>query len=92
MRPNTVKNCKFMSILYSKHLGDYKKPTLIIVDRVGISKYDLPFRKDYKPQFTREVFERVAIAAKKPPTNTIKDEQDEIIQGKFFQNELIKVI
>ena len=27
MRPNTVKNCDFMSILYSKHLRDYKKPT-----------------------------------------------------------------
>ena len=41
---------------------------------------------------TREVFEIVAIATKKPPTYTIKDEQDEIIQGKFYQKELIKVI
>ena len=48
-----------------------------------ISKYDLPFRKGYKPQFTREVFEIVAIATKKPPTYAIKDEQDELFQGKF---------
>ena len=92
MRPNTIKNCDFISILYSKHLREFKKPTFKIGDRVRISKYDLPFRKGYKPQFTREVFEIVAIATREPPTYTIKDEQDEIIQGKFYQKELIKVI
>ena len=92
MRPNTVKKCDFMSIFYSKPLREFKKPTFKIGDRVRISKYDLPFRKGYKPQFTREVFEIVAIATRKPPTYTIKDEQDEIIQGKFSQKELIKVI
>ena len=56
MRPNTVKNCDFMSILYSKSLRKYKKPTFKIGDRRRISKYDLPFCKGYKPQFTREVF------------------------------------
>ena len=92
MRPNTVKNCDFMSILYSKPLREFKKPAFKIGDRSRISKYDLPFRKGYKPQFTREVFEIVAVATRKPPTYTIKDEQDEIIQGKFYQKELIKVI
>ena len=92
MRPNTVKNCDFTSILYSKPLPKFKKPAFKIGDRVQISKHDLPFRKGYKPQFTREVFEIVAIATRKPPTYTIKDEQGEIIQGKFYQKELIKVI
>ena len=92
MRPNTVKNCDFMSILYSKPLRDFKKPIFKIGDRVRISKYDLPFRKGYKPQFTREVFEIVAIATRKPPTYTIKDGHGEVIQGKFYQKELIKVI
>ena len=92
VRPNTVKNCDFMSILYSKPLRQIKKPAFKIGDRMRISKYDLPSRKGYKPQFTREVFEIVAIATRKPPTYTIKDEQDEIIQGRFYQKELIKVI
>ena len=83
MKPNTVSNCDFMSILYSKPLREFKKPTFRIGDRVRISKYDLPFRKGYKPQFTREVFEVVAIATRKPPTYTIKDEQCQVIQGKF---------
>ena len=90
MRPNTVKNCHFMSILYSKPLREFKKPTFKIVDRVRISKHDL--LKGYKPQFTREIFEIVAIATGKPPTCTIKDKQGEVIQGKFHQKELNKVI
>ena len=92
MRPNTVKNCDFMSILYSKPLREFKKPTFKIGDRVRISKYELPFCKGYKPQFTREVFEIVAIATRKSSTYTIEDEQKQINRGKFYQKELIKVI
>ena len=92
MTPNTVKNCDFMSILYSKPLREYKKPVFKTGDRVRISNYDLPFSKGYKPHFTSKVFEIVAIATKKPTTYTIKDEQDEIMQGKFYKKELIKII
>ena len=81
-----------MSILYSKSSREYKKPTFKTGDRVRISKYDLPCRKSYKLQFTRVVFENVAIETKKSPTYTIKHEQDQIIQGKLYQKELIKVI
>ena len=66
--PNTVKKCDFMSILSSKPLRENKKPTFKTGDRVGTSMYDLPFRKGYKPQFTRAVFEFVAFATRKPPT------------------------
>ena len=92
MRPKTVMKCDFMSILYSKPLREFKKPTFNVGDRVRISKYDLLFRKDYKPQCTREVFEIVAIATRKPTSYTIKDEQDEVIQGNFCQKEPIIVI
>ena len=92
MRPNTVKNCDFMSILYSRPLREIQKTTFKIGDRVRISKYDLLFRKSYKPLFTREVFEIVAIATRKPPTYTSKDTQGEVFQGKIHQKELIKVI
>ena len=61
-------------------------------DRVRISKYNLPFRIGYKPRFTLEVFEIVAFTSRKPTTYTIKDAQDEIIRGKSYQKELIKVI
>ena len=51
-----VKNSDFLSILYSKPLREFRKPQFKIGDRVRISKYDLPFRRGYKPQFTQEVF------------------------------------
>ena len=85
MRPNTVKNCDFMSILYSKPLREYLKPVFKTGGRVRISMYLLAFRKGYKRQFTREVFEVVAIATRKPTFYTIKEEQGEIIQGKFYR-------
>ena len=91
MRPNTVKNCDFMSNFYSRPSREYKKPTFKTGDRVRISKYDLLFPNGYKPQFTRGNFEVVAFSTRKPPTYTIKDEQGEIVHGEFYQKELNKV-
>ena len=51
---NHVKNSDFMSILYSKPLREYKKSKFGIGDKIRISKYDLPFRKGYEPQFTQK--------------------------------------
>ena len=90
--PKNVKNSDVLSILYSKPLRKFRKLKFKVGDRVRISKFDLPFRKGYKPQFTKQVFEFIAMSSKKPPTYTIKDEQDETIRGKFHQKELIKVI
>ena len=89
--PKDVKNSDILSILYSTPLREFRKPKLKVGDRVRISKYDLPFRKGFKPQFTKEVREIVAISYKKPPTYTINDEKDEFIRCKFHQKELIKV-
>ena len=64
-------NCKksdFLSFLYSEKLREHKTFNFKIGERIRISKYDLPFGKDYKPQFTLEVFEIVAVSSRKPPT------------------------
>ena len=53
MKPKLVENSDFISVLYSKPLREYKKPEFGIGDRFRISKYDLPFRKGYKPKFTQ---------------------------------------
>ena len=92
MKPNHVKNSDFISILYSKPLREYKKPKFGIGHRIPISKYDIPFMKSYRSQFTREICEVVAIPAEKRPTYTIKDEQEAVIRGKFCEKELIRVI
>ena len=70
--PKNVKNSDFLSNLYSRPLQEFRKPMFKIGDRVRISKYGLPFRKGYKPQFIQEVFEIVAVFSRNPPTYTKK--------------------
>ena len=93
MIPNKVKKSDFMSISYGQPIRESTLPKLAIGDKVRISKIDLPFRKGYKPQFTEEIFEIVvAIASRKTPTYTIKDNQNLVIRGKFYEKEMIRVI
>ena len=66
--PKSVTNSDVLSILYSKTLREFGKPKFRIGDRFRISKYDLPFKKCYKPQFRREVFDIIAISSRKLPT------------------------
>ena len=78
-----VKNTDFFSI-FPKNL-EYKKPRFKIGEKVQISKYDIPFRKGNKSQFT-------LIATLKPPTYNIHGEQGEKIHSKFYEQELAKCI
>ena len=66
--PKNVKKSDFLSILYSKPQRDIREAQFKIGDRVRMSKYDLLFKKGYKPQFKQEVFETVEISSKEPPT------------------------
>ena len=61
--PKNVKNSDFLSILYSKPLREFRKPQFKLGESVRISKYDLPFWKGYKPQFTQKIFEIVEISS-----------------------------
>ena len=92
MVPNKVKNSDFLSILYGQPSKEFTPPKLAIGDEVRISKSELPFRKGYKPQFTEEFCEIAALAGKKPPTYTTKDNQSLVIRSNFYQNEMIRVI
>ena len=85
-----VKKSDFLSILYNKSFKKYTKPKLKIGDRVRISKNDIPFRIEYKSQFTDEIFEISAISTKTPPTYIIKDLEKEEILEKFYEKELRK--
>ena len=80
--PRDVRNSDFFkSILYRKSFMKYTKPKFKIGGRVRVSKIDIPFRKGYKPQFTDEIFEILAISSKKPPTTSSK-----ISKKKFLGN------
>ena len=83
--PKNGKKSDFLSLLYSETLRGFREPKFKIGDRIRILKYDLFFRKGKKPKFTQVVFKIIAISSRKPLTYTKKDEQDEIIHGKFYQ-------
>ena len=58
----------FCQFFYKNPIIEYKKPRFKTGDKVRISKYDIPFRKGYKSQFTSEFFQIVKIATLKSPT------------------------
>ena len=68
-----------------------KKPKFKVRDTVRIAKQDLPFKKGYKQSFTDEVFTIIKIPTYNPPTYNLRDETGEIIEGKFYEPELVKV-
>ena len=68
-----------------------RKPRYKVGDKVRIAKQDLPFKKGYKQNFTDEIFTIIKTATFNPPTYNLTDFEGEIIGGKFYEPELIKV-
>ena len=50
------------------------------------------FHRGYRIQFTEELFTISHIATESPPTNVVKNVNDEIIQGKFYDPELVNFV
>ena len=73
----------------SANANPIRKPRYQIGDTVRIRLKVPTFHKGYKIQFTEEVFEVVAIPTLKPPTYNIKDKHGQMIQVKFYEQELV---
>lgn len=69
-----------------------KKQTLDTGEQVRIQYQNEPFQKGYYPQWTDEVF-TIGNAAKdnKKPQYTLKDHEGEVIEGRFYPEEVQKV-
>ena len=57
-------------------------------DRVRIDKYKGTFKRGYTPNFTSELFTIASVLDTHPPTYKIRDDNDEIIIGNFYDQEL----
>ena len=57
-------------------------------DIVRVSKYKKLFEKGYTPNWTTENFKIVAINRKKPVTFILKDLNNEVIAGRFYEHEI----
>ena len=62
-----------------------------INDKVRISKYKRVFEKGYTPNWTREIFIVTKSLPTHPPSYKIKDLNDEVIEGSFYEKELQKI-
>ena len=76
---------------YSIHDKTICKSKFMVGDRVRIIKYKRTLLdKGYTPNWSEEVFVIVGIQHTNPTTYIIKDYNNEIIEGSFYENELQK--
>ena len=75
---------------YSKDLGDSTvvKNKFKVGDKVRISKYKNIFEKSYTPNWTREIFIVDKILPRVPTVYILKDQNNEIIQGIFYEQQM----
>ena len=69
-----------------------QRPKLKVGDRVRIRKKIETFHRGYRIQFTEELFTISHIPTRNQPTYVVMDVNDEIIQGKFYEPELVKFV
>jgi hypothetical protein len=86
----TKKDVPYLISLFTDNIK--KKPKFQIGDIVRIAKKDLPFKKGYQQSYTDETFQIIDIVTKNPPTYTLMDAVGEIIKGKFYEKEIVKVM
>lgn len=68
-----------------------KKPKFKVGDHVRISKYKGVFEKGYTPNWGVEIFNISKIQKTKPVTYKIKDYNNEVVEGCFYEFELLPV-
>ena len=92
--PSTDQNKIFYNLYkYRKDDGDKSeiKINYKIGDKIRISKTKRTFEKGYTPNFTIEIFTIEKILPTVPTTYVIKDLQNEVITGTFYEQELQKI-
>ena len=92
MKPNEV-NTKNSHLVLNKLMSHKTKsnaPKFKVGDTVRISKFKHVFSRGYHPSWTGEVFKVHEVKDTKPVTYILKDENDELIKGGFYEPELLK--
>lgn len=90
-QPRLVKNSDALRILYGNPTvcQPKMKPKFRVGERVRISKLNTVFNKGYKPNFSNEVFTIEKVFKSNPASYHVRDENNEIIRGRFYEKELV---
>lgn len=97
MKPNDVKYGDESHLLntayrFNAQLAPLQKKTKFkLGDFVRISKYKHIFSKGYTPNWTTEIFKIRKVQQTEPPTYLLMDSKGVIIQGSFYNEELLLV-
>lgn len=94
MRPTDVSKQNETNVWLNQYASIEKNPIpkFKIGDRVRIPKHKTIFTKGYEEKWTDEIFTIHKINTKyKPELYTLKDDNNEIIHGSFYKQELQKV-
>ena len=82
VRPNTVRNCDFMTVNLYENTRNLHSKLMIGCESQRMTCF---FAKVTSHTLQAKFLKLWHLQQKKPPTNTIKVEQGEIIQGEFYQ-------
>ena len=59
-------------------------------ERVRIRRKKDLFQRGYRIQFTEEVFRKEAAEQLNPPTYSLRDFNNQLVRGKFYESELVR--
>ena len=90
LAPSSVSQKDVNYLVSLCHTNAQKKPKFRIGQQVRIRRKIDTFHRGYKIQFTEKLFKIAAIPTNNPPTYIVKDCDGEIIQGKFYEPELVR--
>ena len=68
-----------------------QRPRYLVGDFVRIRKQIQVFDKGYTQNFSDEVFRIKSLETTNPPTYSLVDANEEVILGKFYESELVKI-
>ena len=89
LAPKDIEKTDMPYLISLQFSNQCQEPKYKIGQQVRVKRKIETFLRGYRSQFTEEVFTNTAIQTLNPPTYIIKDANNQLIQGKFCESELI---
>ena len=91
LAPNQVKNSDETFLVSLQHCNAINKPKFKLGQNVRIRRKTDLFHRGSRIQFTEEVFQIAAVETLNPPTYSLRGCNNQLIQGKFYESELVRL-